>query len=305
MKTIVSYVPHGINDSEYFPIPETHVDYTEFSQFKKQFRDDNNVDFIVFWNNRNVRRKNPGDVILSFKAFCDSLSDADASRCALLMHTDLRDQNGTDLLAVKKAICPKYRVIFSDQKVPTKFLNYYYNLSDVTLNIASNEGFGLSSAESIMSGTPVINNVTGGLQDQMRFTDDAGNWITFDSILQSNHIGKYKEHGDWAYPVFPSNRSLQGSFPTPYIFDDRCSYTDVAKGIMWWFLMAPLDRRRLGLQGREWMLSRESGMSAKEMGRRMKESINYTIDNFVKRSRYDVIKVENEKEIDDKSLSLK
>ena len=47
-----------------------------------------------------------------------------------------------------------------------KNLIYLYNIADVTVNMASNEGFGLSGAESLIAGTPIINNVTGGLQDQ-------------------------------------------------------------------------------------------------------------------------------------------
>jgi hypothetical protein len=48
-----------------------------------------------------------------------------------------------------------------------------------------------------------------------------GNWIRFDGEFATNHMGRYKLHGSWVKPVFPSNRSLQGSPATPYIFDDR------------------------------------------------------------------------------------
>ena len=41
-------------------------------------------------------------------------------------------------------------------------MNFLYNIADVTINIASNEGFGLATCESLMSGTPIIVNVTGG-----------------------------------------------------------------------------------------------------------------------------------------------
>jgi glycosyltransferase involved in cell wall biosynthesis len=77
-----------------------------------------------------------------------------------------------------------------------------YNMADVTVNIASNEGFGLSGAESLMTGTPIINNVTGGLQDHMRFEDERGDWIEFTTDIPSNHDGTYKKCGKWAKPVF-------------------------------------------------------------------------------------------------------
>ena len=54
-----------------------------------------------------------------------------------------------------------YKIIFSNQAVDVKRLNFYYNVSDVTVNIASNEGFGISWCESLHAGTPIINNVIG------------------------------------------------------------------------------------------------------------------------------------------------
>ena len=57
--------------------------------------------------------------------------------------------------------------------------------------------------------------------------------------------------GEWAKPVWPSNRSLQGSPPTPYIFDDRCSYEDVADKILEWYNTDKKERDEAGLKGRE------------------------------------------------------
>ena len=53
--------------------------------------------------------------------------------------------------------------------------------------------------------------------------------------LGSNHRGKYKVHGEWVKPVFPSNISLSGSPQTPYIFDDRCSYEDAGEALLEWY----------------------------------------------------------------------
>ena len=85
------------------------------------------------------------------------------------MHTSPVDQNGTDLPEVVRNVCPDYDVIFSHQKLDDKQLNFLYNIADVTINIASNEGFGLGTAEAVMAGTPIVVNVTGGLQDQCGF----------------------------------------------------------------------------------------------------------------------------------------
>ena len=91
--------------------------------------------------NRNIRRKQPSDVIWAYKKFVDGLPEDERKDCLLLMHTAAVDQNGTDLSIVKEAICPDYDVRFSQARIDSTQLNYLYNLSDVTINIAGNEGF--------------------------------------------------------------------------------------------------------------------------------------------------------------------
>lgn len=293
----VQYVPHGINERFFYPITEQHAEWNDYQALSQNIKEKNGVDFILFWNNRNIRRKQPGDVILSFKHFCDQLPKEKAERCALLMHTAPIDENGTDLFAVKNAICPDYKIIFSDKPVDTKTLNMYYNMADCTINIANNEGFGISGAESLMAGTPIINNVTGGLQDYMRFEDENGKWIDFTPDFPSNHTGKYKKCGSWAKAVFPSNRSLQGSVPTPYIFDDRANFEDVAEAIMYWYQMSKLERGTRGLAGRQWMLSEESMMSAKHMCDNFIKHINICLEKWTPRKRYTLYKIEEKKKI--------
>ena len=287
----VQWVPHGINSKHFFPIDSLSSDYEEFIAYRDNFKKTHNVDFVVFWTNRNIRRKQPGDVILAFNHFCRQLPPEVADRCALLMHTQAIDENGTDLYAVKSTVCPDYKVMFTNGFVNTKVLNFMYNMSDVTINIASNEGFGLSGAESLMSGTPIINNVTGGLQDHMRFEDENGNWIEFTTEFPSNHTGRYRKHGNWAKPVFPTNRSLQGSPQTPYIFDDRVNFEDVADAIMYWYNKGEDERVACGLEGREWVLGNESNMSAARMSDRFIECINTCLEQWTPREKFTMYKI--------------
>ena len=161
-----TYVPHGINSDDFKPIDETDA---KFVQFRDELSQGHEYSFIVYFNNRNIRRKNPGDVLLSFKTFTDKLPEEEREKCALVMHTHPVDDNGTDLPAVAEALMPDLNVIFSGAKLETDQMNYLYNIADITINIASNEGFGLGTAESLMAGTPIILNVTGGMQDQCGF----------------------------------------------------------------------------------------------------------------------------------------
>jgi len=270
---ITGYVPHGLNHNLYKPLPETDDLY---QKAVTNIKEKNNVDFIVFWNNRNIRRKQPGDLILAFKHFRSRLPKDQQDRVALLLHTQPSDNNGTDLRSVWKTLAPEMKVIFSTGHITSEELNGMYNISDVVVNIASNEGWGLSSTESLLSGTPIVNNVTGGLQDQMRFENDKGEWITFDKKFSTNNQKSFDKHGKWAKPVFPSNRSLQGSPLTPYIFDDRVNFEDVGNAIFEWWKMDDSKRKECGEAGREFCLTH--GLTAEQMGHKMIEMMEFMFD---------------------------
>ena len=287
----VQWIPHGCNESQYFPITPLHPQAPEFEQWTNSFKKQYDVDFILFWNNRNIRRKQPADLILAYKTFCDTLPKEKANKCILVMKTQGRDDNGTDLYAVIKALCPNYKVHIHDASLDNKIMNFYYNLADVTLNIASNEGFGISWCESLHTATPIINSVTGGLQDGCRFEDENGDWIEFNTDFATNHNGTYKEHGGWVKPVFPSNRSVQGSPLTPYIFDDRVKYEDVADAIKYWYDMPKEERDHRGQLGYEWVCGDESNMSARRMGGRFIECIETCFKNWKPRKRFTLYKV--------------
>jgi glycosyltransferase involved in cell wall biosynthesis len=267
---VTGFVPHGLNHNTFKPLVNTNPLYKKMLE---HYKTKNDVDFLVFWNNRNIRRKQPGDLILAFKHFVDQLPAEQQQRVALLMHTQPVDDNGTDLIAVKNVIAPNCKIMFSEAKVTSDELNAMYNIADVVVNIGSNEGWGLSSTEAILSGTPIINNVTGGLQDQCGFEDENGEWIRFDGEFATNHTGKYKKHGTWVKPVFPSNRSLQGSPQTPYIFDDRAQFEDISDAIMYWYSMTEENRAACGFEGRTWALS--NGLTAEQMGNKMIEMMDY------------------------------
>ena len=291
----VTYVPHGINEEVFYPIDKKHVEYPKVENFKKKFNKD--VDFIVFYNNRNNRRKLPGDVILAFKTFCDMLPKEEADRCALLMHTTPVDKNGTDLPAVKKAVAPDCNIYFSEKRLTQKEMNLLYNMCDITLNMASNEGFGLGTAESLMCGKPMIVNITGGLQDQcgFKYKDKHLTADDYDWVHSLHDRNKWKDnpdltYGDWVKPIWPNNRSLQGSPPTPYIFDDRCGFEEAAGQIYEWYKTPKEDRDKLGLKGREWMLTEEIGMSAKHMGDRFINDIEGVFENWKPRERFEIFK---------------
>jgi len=292
---ILKYIPHGINEKIFFPINEFMVqDIQALEAKKKAVFGDNIPEFVVFYNARNIRRKCTSDLIAAYSVFCEKIGKEKAKKCALLMHTQVRDDNGTDLDAVKDLLCdPEYvRVVFHDARVAANEVNWLYNMSDVTALISSNEGWGLSLTESLMAGKMIIGNVTGGMQDQMRFEDENGKWIDFDENFCSNHFGTYKKHGDWVVPVYPSNLSIVGSIPTPYIFDDRCDIRDIAKAIEEVYNLGPEERQQRGLNGRKWVQSEESMMSASKMSENVIDCIEETFNKFKPRKSFELIKID-------------
>jgi glycosyltransferase involved in cell wall biosynthesis len=292
----VTYLPHGVSTKYFYPISIFDKEYESVKNMKQQLTDDN-IEFVLFYNNRNIRRKMPGDVVLAYKTFCDMLPKEEADKCALLMHTQPIDDNGTDLPAVVKDICPELKVYFSDRKLEPNQLNWLYNIADVTVNIASNEGFGLGTCESLMAGTPIILNVTGGLQDQCGFKLK-GKHVThedYDEIHSFHDDRKWKDnpdltHGEWVKPVWPSNRSLAGSPPTPYIFDDRCRFDDVAIAIKEWYDMGEDERRECGKKGYDFVMRDDVMMASEAMSQNFIDHMDVAFDNWKPRKRYSIFK---------------
>ena len=292
----VTYLPHGVNENYFYPISKFDEEYAQVEGMKKQLTDDN-VEFIVFYNNRNIRRKMPGDVIMAFKTLCDTLTKEQADKCALLMHTQPRDENGTDLPVVANTLAPGCKVYFSANKLDTKQLNWLYNMADVTMNIASNEGFGLGTCESLMAGTPIVVNVTGGLQDQCGFklNDKFVTYEGYNEIKSFHDDRKWKDNedltwGNWVKPVWPSNRSLAGSIPTPYIFDDRCRFDDAGYALKEWYDEGEEKREEYGLEGHKFVMGDESMMSAKKMSQNFVDHMDNAFDKWSPRKRFSIFK---------------
>lgn len=260
-KPTIEYIPHGIDENVYFPITE----YTEeFLEFKRTVVGDS--DFVFFWNSRNIDRKRPMDVIAAFVTFL--LKYEPEGKLKLVMHTNPRDEQGTDLLKYVEHCVPnelQKSIVFSTAILPDEKINWLYNIADVTINISHNEGWGLSVTESIMAGTPVIVNLTGGMIDQIN-----------------------KGFGEWAYFIPSVSSSLFGSLTTPYIYLDKVNIDDVSD----YLYRAYSDKKDLytnGQHGRNWLI--ENGMTAKNMAVKICDNIQKTIDKFEPRTDYTIEKI--------------
>ena len=222
------YIPHAVNNDIFKP----SEDLENIEEIKKQifgeFYDPNKL--IFFWNNRNARRKQSGSLIFWFKAFLDKVGHDKAS---LVMHTEVKDPHGQDLQAIINELgLQNGEVLFSQTKVDPHTLAQIYNMVDCTVNVSDAEGFGLGTLESLSCGTPIIVNMTGGLQEQVT-------------------NGK-----DWfGVGIEPTSKAIIGSQEIPWIFEDRLSEEAVVAAFEKIFSMTPEERKEMGAKGREHVLS--------------------------------------------------
>jgi len=286
---IFKYLPHGLDENIYKPLPEND---SELIKIKKDIFGDTKFEFVLFFNSRNIRRKQIPDAMLAFRAFLDSLPQDKAQKCLFLLHTETRNDHGTDLSAVKEYLFDENYsncVKFSTSKLSSSQLNCLYNIADAQILLTSNEGWGLTLTEAMLAGTPFIANVTGGMQDQMRFEDENGNWFTPTPDLPSNHRKTFTKHGEWAFPCYPTSRSIQGSPMTPYIFDDRCKWEDATEHLITLYNMTREERKALGAKGREWAISDEAGLTSKHQANRVMEAYTELFNTWKPREKYEII----------------
>ena len=213
------YLPHAVNEDVFKKLPKDEV---------KTFRDGTlpgaTEKVVFFWNNRNARRKQSGTLIFWFKEFLDKVGH---DKAMLLMHTDPKDPNGQDLNVILKQLSLEDgQVMFSTAKLPMENISMMYNMADCTINISDAEGFGLGTLESLSCGTPIIVNMTGGLQEQVT---DGENWFG---------IG-----------IEPSSKSIIGSQSVPYIYEDRVSKEDFINALTKMYKMSETEREELGELG--------------------------------------------------------
>ena len=278
------YTPHGVNNKEHCVVDKGD---TKFKEFENKYGLDK-YKFKILFLNRNIRRKQPGDVALAYKHMMDKLTPEQRKECVFVWHSQISDENGTDMRTLCQTLLPDYPVIFTHDfggPMNDDEMNFLYNSVDVYINLASNEGFGLGSLESLHAGTPIVVNVTGGLQDQCGFKKD-GKYLTAEDYveLKSNHRGTYKEHGEWVKPVFPSNISCQGSPLTPYIYDDRCSYEDAGDALFEWYDMGVEERERCGEVGRQW--ANEIGMNSESLSKKYIDAIECAFENWKPKEKF-------------------
>ncbi|MFA5394958.1 MAG: glycosyltransferase family 4 protein [Methanogenium sp.] len=218
-------IPHGMDPTEFYPLDEESIKKAR-QDFIAQSHAKGPVNFVVFWNNRNIYRKRPGDILWAYKIFSEKHPDS-----MLVLNTDIADREGIDLMHFIDDQHITAPIIFNPQRIPSHQLNVLYNISDVTVNIAYNEGFGLCVAESLCAGTPVIVTETGGMTEQARTVI---HHPAIDPGIEGNDGKGCPEHDEvveYGKVLAPDARSMFGTVGAPYIFQDIVDSSSLVKAL--------------------------------------------------------------------------
>lgn len=213
-----SYVPHTLPNNIFYQMKKEDIKKCK----EKTLGQERKNNFICLWLNRNIKRKRPTDVLKSWQIFLLNLEEKYGHKEAtLIMHTDPFDKKGHNLLKIAEHLKINKNVCFSNELSSYEQINALHNISDVCLNIAHSEGFGLSTLESMQTGTPIIVSLTGGLTSQVIDYNDCSR----------NGIG-----------ISPSVKSLNGNQNIPYIYEDFVCVEKVSKSIMDFYKLSKSEK---------------------------------------------------------------
>lgn len=228
----VNFVPHALPPSIMYQMPDEAIAAHKTELLGSNRKDD----FVLFWINRNARRKRPSDVIWSWKKFIDRAKAENNGNvnATLLMHTDPFDQEGPNLVEVANNLGVSDHVIFSSDRIGFEKINAMHNISDACINIAYAEGFGLATLEAMQCGNPVIAVKTGGLTRQVvDHRDGTENGVALNVV----------------------QKVMVGSQTVPYIYEDYCSVDDAADAIYQLYKMPKDQLKKLGQKAKNYVNS--------------------------------------------------
>jgi hypothetical protein len=238
---------HGLDDSIIFKTSKS------FARKQLGISED---DFVILNTNRNCYRKANEVTIKAFIHFF--VSEKQNPKLKLLLNMYLDAKIGYDLLNEIQVECLRYKIKFETIEkqiiilqnggaVSDSLINLMYNASDIGINTAIGEGFGLCNFEHAMLGVPQVVANVGGLKDIFKneyayiveplVTVSASNLIDDHNgdLQYSSHLDfakgmkfyfynrdKLEEHGKLGENVLKSKYNLKTLLPRFY--DDLKSF---------------------------------------------------------------------------------
>ena len=225
------FIPHALPDQLFYPLSKSEINI-----YRQQILGNKKDDFIVFWVNRNAKRKRSSDVIWAWSEFVKKAKEINGEnfKATLLMHTDPNDVEGPNLLAVSEHFGVSNSIIWSNNRVEFEKMNVLHNISDCCLNISFAEGFGLATLEAMQCAKPIIATKTGGLTRQ---------------------VVDHRDGTENGVALNVDFRTLVGSQILPYIYEDYSSIETISNAILKLYLMNKDDREKLGKKAFDYVKS--------------------------------------------------
>ncbi len=153
-------------------------------------KDEHRVFLFMFDAHSIVERKNPGAVVQAFKrAFPDH---PDARLVLKLVHADL------GLVARLRAEAADSRVLVIDRVFDREEVNSLLALSDCYVSLHRSEGFGLTMAEAMALGKPVIATGHSANQDFMNVSNSL--LVRYQMVRLERDLPPYPRGSSWAEP---------------------------------------------------------------------------------------------------------
>lgn len=216
-----NFIPHSLPSDLFYKLSDDVIRKHKTNLLGESRKDH----FVGIWVNRNAKRKRPSDLLDAWAKFLEKVENKYGHRKAtLIMHTEPTDSEGPDLFSVTEMLGIKDSVFFSRDRIEFEKMNILYNVTDFCINTSYAEGFGLSTLESMMTGTPIIAPKTGGLTRQVvDHRDDTENGVALDIDF----------------------KTLVGSQTVPFIYEDYVDNDNFANAIMKLYEMSEQEKKEL------------------------------------------------------------
>ncbi len=256
-----NFIPHSLPDNLFFKMNKRDI-----QEHKRTLLGESREDhFVGIWVNRNAKRKRPSDLLQAWSFFLDRLEKLEGHRKAtLIMHTEPLDGEGPNLFKVTEMLGIQNNVFFSRERIEFEKMNVLYNISDFCINTSYAEGFGLSTLESMMTGTPIIAPKTGGLTRQVvDHRDNSPNGIAMEIEL----------------------KTLVGSQQVPYIYEDYVTNETMANSIYKLYSLNDQESQALSKKVKDYAGFEFSYQNTVD---RWHETMLSTVENFKNIKKWDI-----------------